>query len=210
MSSVVEDFSIPDDHDELVLKFKALRKEVLKLRQENTEMKETIEKYEDDNDSVSSSSDNEGGDAGADGIDKTSSWFTKFEQLKAYKQKNGDCKVSQKDGQLGNFVKFQRQCYGKFVAGKSNPGISQQKVDLLNSIGMYWGKQFGEPKNWNDWANELDEKVSELGVKPKKIARDTDLGKWIHGQRKELKRLRKGQPSSLNTDQAKRLMKLGL
>ena len=209
MSSVVEDFSIPDDYDEFVSKFKSLSKEVLKLRQEVEELKEANDNGDDD-DSISSSSDNEGGDDGSEGIDKSSAWYTKFVQLKAYKQKHGDCKVPKKEGQLGTFVKNQRFLYAKFVDGKANLGISQPKIDLLNSIGMYWGKQFGEPKNWNDWANELDEKVTELGVKPKKIARDTDLGKWIHSQRKELKRLRKGQLSSLNTDQAKRLMKLGL
>ena len=207
--SVSKDENIPATYDEVVIGYQDLQNECKKLRQENESLKKKIADHDDkddDNDSVSSSSENEEED---DTIDEA--WYAKYRELIACKQKHDHCKVSQKEGKLGNWVKFQRQLYVKYVAKKPS-GLTPWKVDLLNKIGFYWGKQFGEPKikKWEDWYGELEERVMALDVKPKSIAKDTELGKWVMSQRKQLKRFKQGKSSMINMEKAKLLIKLGL
>ena len=170
--------------------------------------------------SVLKSKDEEGDDDDYDDIDLdndddddsvagTDPWSIKYQELKEFKQKHGHCKVPKNVGSLGKWVDNQRTHYGKFLT-KKKTAMTQERVDKLNKVGFYFGKKYGEPKTWDSWINELQERVDAFGiVKPKSIATDTDLGKWIYAQRKEYKRLKLGKPSSLSMEQAKRLKSLG-
>lgn len=136
-------------------------------------------------------------------------WSMKYQELKQYNAKNGDCKVPKNYGPLGSWVDNQRTHYRKYKEGKKS-SLSADRIDKLNRIGMHWGKKFGEPKKWEDWAGQLEERVHGFGVKPKKIAQDTELGKWTFYQRKEFRKWKHGKPNALTDDQAKRLKDLGL
>ena len=95
------------------------------------------------------------------------------------------------------------------MAGKKSK-LDAQRVARLNKIGFYWGAKHGEPKTWEKWHDELEERVHGLGVKPKTLSMETELGRWVREQRKELKRLKLSKPSPLTIEQAKQLRKLGL
>ena len=117
--SVSKDENVPATYNALVIGYQDLQNECKKLRQENESLKKTIADYgdkDDDNDSVSASSENEEDD---DTIDEA--WYAKYRELIAYKQKDEHYKVSQKEGKLGNWVKFQRQLYVKYVVSLLHP-----------------------------------------------------------------------------------------
>ena len=58
-------------------------------------------------------------------------WQLKFQKLKKFNLENGHCNPSVRNHELGNFVLWQRQLY---IKGK----ISQERIDLLESIGFKW------------------------------------------------------------------------
>ena len=62
-------------------------------------------------------------------------WNTSFKQLVAFKQKHGHCNVPRKGEyiQLSNWVTTLRQFY-------KNHKLSQNRIDLLNSIGFEWSR----------------------------------------------------------------------
>lgn len=111
---------------------------------------------------------------------------------------------------LGEWVNNQRKQAKLFMAGKpGSKGMTQERIDLLNSIGFYWGKGVPEPPTWEERFKDIEERHSDFGVKPRDVATDTPLGKWIAVQRRQFKRFKKGKPSSLSSEQAKRLKSLG-
>ena len=58
-------------------------------------------------------------------------WTARFDELVDFKNENGDCNVPQVHGPLGEWVHNQCQSFKK---GK----LSQERVDLLESIGFIW------------------------------------------------------------------------
>ena len=64
-------------------------------------------------------------------VSKVVSWDERFEELKQYKEKHGNCKVPQKYPELGKWVSNQRQLYKK---GKLLP----DQIKVLNGIGFEW------------------------------------------------------------------------
>ena len=64
-------------------------------------------------------------------------WQTKFNELVAYKEKNGDCKVVYRtQGQLGEWVSTQRKNYKK-------RNLSQERIRQLDDIGFAWEGHVG-------------------------------------------------------------------
>ena len=62
---------------------------------------------------------------------RTKRWDEMFAELKKYKKKYKHCNVARRDGSLGAWVSTQRTTY------KQNK-LSQEKIDLLESIGFVW------------------------------------------------------------------------
>ena len=69
-------------------------------------------------------------------------WLKKFEMLKQYKEKHGDCLVLRSDPNLGRWVGVQRTHYKYFNEGKKL-NISQERIDMLNSIDFVWDTRKG-------------------------------------------------------------------
>ena len=58
-------------------------------------------------------------------------WRLQFEELKAYKEKNGHCNVPRSEGKFGRWVMEQR---GLYKACK----LSKERIDALKEIGFVW------------------------------------------------------------------------
>tara|TARA_B100000989_G_scaffold198039_1_gene149548 strand:+ start:89 stop:3943 length:3855 start_codon:yes stop_codon:yes gene_type:complete len=103
-------------------------------------------------------------------------WFKHFEDLKKYKKENGHANPNTKQTSLGQWCIKQRTAFRK---GK----LSQEKIDLLNSITFKW-----DP-NETDWQNkfiELKEFKKETGhVFP---SAKKPLGFWSLRQRSNFKK----------------------
>ncbi len=82
-------------------------------------------------------------------------WQTRFEELKTYKRKHGDCNVPQKEKDLGNFVNKQRNEYNKRLEGMKSQ-LSSEQISQLNSIGFSWAVMDGQDL-WVRRYNELKE-----------------------------------------------------
>ncbi len=70
-------------------------------------------------------------------------WQTRFEELKVYKRKHGDCNVPQKDNDLGVWVNKQRNEYNKRLEGMKSQ-LSLEQMSQLNSIGFSWTVMYGQ------------------------------------------------------------------
>ncbi|EJK45690.1 hypothetical protein THAOC_35686, partial [Thalassiosira oceanica] len=82
-------------------------------------------------------------------------WKIRFTELVHYLVVHGNCNVPQKFGSLGNWVKNQRQVY-------KDGGMSQFRIDYLESIGFVWKKK----RVGNEWHPDKYSKPD-----PKAIAR---------------------------------------
>ena len=69
--------------------------------------------------------------------DEPVSWETRFEELKQYNEKHGNCNVPSREGKLGNWVCQQRTMMKK-------RGMNNERRALLNSIGFNWSL-IGDP-----------------------------------------------------------------
>jgi Helicase associated domain len=87
-----------------------------------------------------------------------------FEQLKAYRNEHGDCKVPQKKGKLGGWTDRQRKRYratmqarefwshpenqgGKAPSLRHNTEMTDEQIEALNSIGFVWSLRERTTKN---------------------------------------------------------------
>lgn len=72
--------------------------------------------------------------------DPVEAWATKFDELKAYKKKKGDCLVPQRyhgNMQLGTWVHTQRRHFKLMREGKKS-SMTKEKIEKLNSVGFCW------------------------------------------------------------------------
>lgn len=79
--------------------------------------------------------------------DATDPWNVKYKELRGYRVINGHCNVPQKyssNPKLGQWVKWQRQCYAKLKNGNSQSKNlnSQERISMLEGIGFSRGKSF--------------------------------------------------------------------
>lgn len=66
-------------------------------------------------------------------------WFQRFEQLKSFQKKHGHTIVSQRrGGKLGLWVQTQRIQYQLFGKKGKRSSMTQERIDLLESVGFQW------------------------------------------------------------------------
>jgi hypothetical protein len=95
-------------------------------------------------------------------LDPSNPWAVKFKELREYRAINGDCKVPMKytlNPQLGTWVNNKKLKYANTKMGRNRKIISQNKIDKLDSIGMYWGKKFPHVS----WEQSFDELMKYRG-----------------------------------------------
>lgn len=83
-------------------------------------------------------------------------WFSKYEDLKKYKEVNGNCDVPRqydKDLSLAWWVQYNRQAYKEFKDGRPS-NISPLRIKLLEDIGFHWvAPRVSSGPTVQDWAN---------------------------------------------------------
>ena len=90
-------------------------------------------------------------------------WDSKYEELKEYRARYGDCKVPQhwkENKGLGKFVARQRYLYCLWEQGKfKNNPLTQERIDKLNALEFYWGTP--RPNTWKDPITEEAKRKAE-------------------------------------------------
>lgn len=128
-------------------------------------------------------------------------WQAKFEQLQAYKEKHGDCKVPQAwadNPSLGKWVSRQRVAKKRLDAGEASPGITVEQVVQLDGLGFVW--QVGKPHNLVGFGQRLEQlklyKALHGHCNVPKCSDATDpwhaLGIWVNLQRSMKRKYDKG------------------
>lgn len=122
-------------------------------------------------------------------------WSHRYEELKAYKEENGNCLIPCKyavNQKLANWVTNQRQGYRRHMnakkAGKPTAaceGMTEEKISLLNGVGFCWTAS-AAPEKWDYRYKELKAYKEENGdcVVPQKYAANKRLGRWVAKQRR--------------------------
>jgi hypothetical protein len=111
-------------------------------------------------------------------------WNKKFQRLKKYKQKHGDCLVSQSDKEdpsLGRWVEMQRKVY-------ANNKLRSDRRSKLESVGFVWvaGETLTSyEKQWEEMFAKLEQYSRHHGdcLVPQFYNEDPALGDWVSYQR---------------------------
>jgi len=108
-------------------------------------------------------------------------WNERLEELKQYKQVNGNCKVKRNyvNQQLANWVHNQRNKY-------KNGTLSNEQTDHLNGIGFEWEvKKQDNEQYWDERFEELKQYEEQNGHcnVPREYKHNKQLGKWVARQR---------------------------
>ena len=119
------------------------------------------------------------------------SWMDMYEELKAYKEENGDCNVPLLTPKLGRWVNKQRE---KQKKGK----LDDDQIRCLDSIGFMWKLRL----TWMEMFEELKRYKEENGD-CRVPALTPKLGGWVHTQRKKHKK------GELDDDQIRCLDSIG-
>ena len=132
---------------------------------------------------------------------KTRTWVNYFEEARVYQETNGDLNinldyVTESGLNLGVWISCQRYNYTK-------KRLKQEKIDLLESIGMCWHRDKGR---WNigyQHAQEYFDEFGDIDVPANYICDDEfALGNWINSQRNKYK---KGKLNKEYIDELERL-----
>jgi hypothetical protein len=121
------------------------------------------------------------------------SWQERFEELKQYMAKHGNCNVPiryKENASLGQWVSTQRQEYGAKQKGqKSN--ITDERIKTLEEIGFTWSlrdtSKMAPRKSWDAHFQslvEFKEKNGHCDVRVRSKQHPTgSLGRWVEKQR---------------------------
>ena len=145
--------------------------------------------------------------------DTSDPWIRKYKELREYRVINGDCKVPEKGNypQLGQWVTNQKRAYGNSKQGKKGTKLSQEKINKMDRLGMFWGRAYPAPVSWDSRFEELEKYQKAMGHCNIHISPNdpSPLAKWVSFQRSEYKRFKKGRDALLTLDQIEKMKELG-
>jgi len=138
-------------------------------------------------------------------------WNAMFEQLKAYKQLNGDCNVPTNSGtELGYWVMAQRRYWNRLSQGKTGKRrvfLDAMKIHRLTQLGFQFCPK-GSYVTWEDRIKELKE-FRDLNGHCRVPIGHTSLGDWVSKTRRDYKLWKQGEKSSMTPERERELMELG-
>lgn len=140
-------------------------------------------------------------------------WWQRYMELIRFKEDNGHCNVPQRylpNKALGKWVHKQRQEFKK-IRSKEPSTLNIQRFEALRKIGFQCTTSNRAEALWHKRFNELVEYQKENGHcnVPQKYSSNVSLGKWVHRQRHEFKKIRDGEPSFLTKHRIDALEKIG-
>jgi hypothetical protein len=148
-------------------------------------------------------------------------WEVQLARLAAYKVAHGDCNVPQgwaEDLQLGSWVANQRKAKKKLDCGKPSHGMTAERAARLTVLGLVWDPPSGAGARTVEmkWAVQLARLAAYKAEHgdcdvPTGWAEDPSLATWVKKQRKQKRKLDRGEPSQgMTVERAARLTVLGL
>ncbi|KAL7499616.1 hypothetical protein ACHAWT_007540, partial [Skeletonema menzelii] len=141
------------------------------------------------------------------------SWEEQMVEVRKYREENGDCKIPVNHERLGSFVKLVRREHKKFSQGKKS-GMTAAKEAELKALGFVFegGKtperRVTQPKTWEERYQDLIRYKEQNGdtIVPQNSGR---LGQWVHAQRVQYKKFKRGEQSQMTAEKALKLSEIG-
>lgn len=150
-------------------------------------------------------------------------WQVKIEALKKYKEKHGNILVPnkyQEDMALGRWVKNMRWEWTKLKNGTKSR-LTPERIKVLDDLGFAWTVKKGSVHArkssdgetvdfWTEKYEDLEKFHAEHGhtLVPNRYKSDMSLGAWVKTQRWEMKKLKRGDKSSMTDEKINALEKL--
>jgi hypothetical protein len=124
------------------------------------------------------------------------SFDERVDELQAYKAKHGHCNVPmewKENPALGRWVSRQRAARKRLDRGEDRPGITAERVEVLDAMGLEWELQ----KRFDERVEELQAYKDEHGDcnVPPAYEQNPGLGAFVIFQRMGKKRLDRGEES---------------
>jgi hypothetical protein len=157
---------------------------------------------------------------GSKGSLVTVDWDERFEQLKAFRNEHGHCRVIRRQGannQLASWLSRQRVQYKLLQQGKKSH-MKEERIQKLNAIGFVWGAvrivtllqmvTF----DWDERFNQLRAFQDEQGHCRVPQSKDSDtyqLSLWVKLQRKHYKLVQQGKKSPITQERIQKLNGIG-
>jgi len=140
-------------------------------------------------------------------------WWDRYSELLRFKEETGHCNVPQRYSQnkaLGKWVHKQRQEFKKKNDGEVT-SMPMPRVEALRKIGFQSTTCNRAEALWQKRFNELVIFKRECGHcnVPQKYAPNLALGKWVHRQRHEFKKMASGESTFLTPQRIEFLEKIG-
>ncbi|EED90083.1 hypothetical protein THAPSDRAFT_263700, partial [Thalassiosira pseudonana CCMP1335] len=138
----------------------------------------------------------------------TRAWQTMYNKLSTFHQTHGHCRVPS-SSTLGQWAVRQRFLYRQSPAGKAKSSLTQERIDLLNSLDFAWTTRSEEL--WQQRIQELQQFKLQHGhcLVPRKYDPNPSLSAWVATQRKNYNRRMKGQTTPLTVGRMRELEKMG-
>jgi len=140
-------------------------------------------------------------------------WWQRYNELVGFKEDHGHCNVPQRylpNKALGKWVHKQRQEFKK-IRSKEPSTLNIRRFEALRKIGFQCTTSNRAEALWHKRFNELVEYQKENGHcnVPQKYPPNVALGKWVHRQRHEFKKIRDGEPTFLTQNRIEALGNIG-
>jgi len=145
-------------------------------------------------------------------------WQSRLALLKKYRAEHGHCRVPQRyemDGvKLGYWLHKQRSEGNDFRKGKPSVGITQERMDQLDAVGMEWSVERA-PAMQPHWQSKFEllrqfrERTGHCQVPLNHEVEGFKLGRWVDNQRVEYKKYREGKPSKITQERIVQLEAVG-
>jgi len=143
-------------------------------------------------------------------------WEDRMEQLQRYKERHGHVWVPRSDKVLGTFAEKERKHYKLYLAGKKSP-LSNKKLAELEAIGFIFRvgpeQPYRDPSTFKSWSERYQQlldfkEATGHCVVPQALAHKS-LAHWVHTQRKEYQKMKKGAPTALTVEKVLKLTEAG-
>mmetsp|Transcript_8921 Transcript_8921/g.13156 ORF Transcript_8921/g.13156 Transcript_8921/m.13156 type:complete len:346 (+) Transcript_8921:171-1208(+) len=144
-------------------------------------------------------------------------WFERYEEMREYQAKHGDCMVPVNNVGLGNWVHSQRVQYDAWKNREINGNekeiqITSERVEALEELGFCFEVFPNAPRS--DWSARYQElcdykEVNGNANVPAIYPENSALGIWVKNQRMDYKRFRQGQKHHITKDRIQMLNDIG-
>ena len=145
-------------------------------------------------------------------------WQSRLALLQKYREQHGHCRVPQRyemDGvKLGYWLHKQRSEGNDLRKGKPAVGITQERIDQLEAVGMEWSVERA-PAMMPHWQTKFEllrqfrERTGHCQVPLSHEMDGFKLGRWVDCQRHEYKKHREGKPSKITRERIDQLESIG-